>query len=81
MIDKFRFCARCKRVSLAEHFKQVVRADGLRLTVCGHCVSDLQKAKTPGGQRQLQERDEAKRSDEESAWNTAMTQINGKGKP
>ena len=81
MIDKFRFCARCKRVSLAEHFKQVARADGMRLTVCGHCVSDLHKAKTPGGQRQLQERDEAKRREEASAWNKAMSQFNGKGNP
>ena len=44
MSDKFRFCARCKKVSLAEHFKQVTRTDGMRLTVCGHCVAALQKA-------------------------------------
>lgn len=78
MNDKFRFCARCKKVSLAEHFKQVTRTDGMRLTVCGHCVAALHKAKTPSGHQQLQERDEAKRREEASAWSKAMSQFNGR---
>lgn len=73
MKDKYRFCSRCKKVRLAEHFQQVTRADRLRTLVCGACASDLDKAKTQQGRDELSERDERERLIEARIWSKAMS--------